>query len=211
MDLEEWHVKVLVIDGHPGEGRLASHLLETYAAALGPGVEVERFPLREMPFDPVLHEGYQAQQPWEPHLERIAQALLASDHLVVGFPLWWGAEPAPLKGLLDRLLLPDFAFRRLGRASWERLLSGRSADVIITADTPAWYLRFVYGNPVVRRWRQQVLGYCGFHPVRVLVLGPVPRGDAEGTLGAWRKKVARLAQSAPRPKRAVGSTVARHA
>ena len=98
---------------------------------------------------------------------------------MVGFPLWWGGEPAALKGLLDRLLLPGFAFKYHRRDSfWDRLLSGRSADVIVTMDTPPWYLRLLYGDPIGHRWRQQVLGFCEFKPLRIHRFGQTRRGGA---------------------------------
>ncbi len=67
-----------------------------------------------------------------------------------------------LKGLLDRILLPGFAFRyHRANPFWDKLLSGRSADVIVTMDTPPWYLRLLYGDPVSRRWRHQVPASAG--------------------------------------------------
>jgi NAD(P)H dehydrogenase (quinone) len=111
--------------------------------------------------------------------------------------MWWGSEPAELKGLLDRLLLPGFAFRyHKDDLFWDRLLAGRSADVIITTDTPSWFLRFAYGNPVVRRWRGQILGFCGFKPLRITKFGPVRQGGVEKNIAAWRQKIERLAASA---------------
>lgn len=190
-------MRVLILDGHPDDGRLASHLLDTYQAALGDGIEVERIAVRDLAFDPNLRRGYQEVQPLEPDLERVAAAILACDHLVVGFPMWWGSEPAQLKGLIDRVLLPGFAFRyHQDDPFWDRLLTGRSADAIISTDTPSWYLRFAYGNPVVRRWRGQILGFCGFKPVRIVKFGPVRHGGAGKNIGAWRRKIERLAASA---------------
>lgn len=190
-------MRVLILDGHPDDGRLVSHLFDHYQAALGSSVEVERIAVRDLAFEPNLRRGYKVVQPWEPDLERVAAAIAACDHLVVGFPMWWGSEPAQLKGMIDRVLLPGFAFRyRPDGPFWDRLLVGRSADVVITTDTPSWYLRWVYGNPVVRRWRGQILDFCGFKPVRILKLGPTRKGAAEKQLPAWRRKVERLAVSA---------------
>jgi NAD(P)H dehydrogenase (quinone) len=143
---------VLILDGYPDEQRLVSSLLDHYAASLEADVTVQRIALRDLAFDPNLRRGYGADQAWEPDLERVGAALNACDHLVVGFPLWWGGEPMLLKGLLDRILLPGFAFRyHRGNPFWDRLLAGRSADVVITMDTPPWYLRAIYGDPVSRR------------------------------------------------------------
>lgn len=196
-------MRVLILDGHPDSGRFVSHLLDTYQAALGDEIEVERIAARDLDFEPNLRRGYKEVQGWELDLERIGGAIAACDHLVVGFPMWWGGEPAQLKGLIDRVLLPGFAFRyHKDDPFWDRLLAGRSADVLITTDTPAFYLWLAYGNPVVRRWRGQILGFCGFKPVRITKFGPVRHGGVQKNIAAWRGKVERLAASASGLKRA---------
>lgn len=190
--------RVLILDGHPDSGRLTTALLDHYVSALPPGVGVERIAVRDMKFDPTLHRGYVVRQAWEPDLERMAAALLACDHIVVAFPLWWGAEPAPLKGLLDRLLMPRFAFQYHSKGPlWDRLLVGRSADLIVTMDTPPLWLRLVYGDAVIRRWRRQILGFCGFKPVRVHRFGMTRNGEAEKKIAGWRAVLSRAAATAP--------------
>lgn len=190
-------MRVLIIDGHPDHDRLVSLLLDHYAASLGTAATIERIAVRDLAFDPNLRRGYGTDQPWELDLERVAAAIDLCDHLVVGFPLWWGGEPALLKGMLDRILLPGFAFRyRRDSPFWERLLAGRSADVVVTMDTPPWYLSLIYGNPVSRRWRHQVLGFCGFRPIRVLRFGPTRRGAAARKIAGWQSQVARAAATA---------------
>lgn len=194
-------MRVLILDGHPDGGRLVSHLLDHYADSRGAG-QVERVAVRDLAFDPNMSRGYAVAQEWEPDLARLAASLDACDHLVVAFPLWWGAEPMQLKGLIDRLLLPGFAFRyHRDDPFWDRRLSGRSADVIVTMDTPPWYLRLVYGDPVGRRWRRQILGFCGFRPVRILRLGATRRGGAARHIGEWEGRVAKLARTADRLRR----------
>ncbi|MEZ5922842.1 MAG: NAD(P)H-dependent oxidoreductase [Hyphomicrobiaceae bacterium] len=190
-------MSVLVIDGHPDGGRLIGTLLDRYVAALPGNAEVGRIAVRDLAFDPVLRRGYGAEQPWEPDLVRVAGMLDRADHIVFGFPLWWGAEPALLKGLVDRILLPSFAFKyRRSSPWWDRLLAGRSSDVIVTMDTPPWYLRLVYGDAVMVRWRRQILGFCGVAPVRVHRLGMVRRGGAKAHLVRWTRQLETAARSA---------------
>lgn len=189
-------MKVLLLDGHPDRGRLTTHLLDTYAAALPAEAQVTRMAVRDLAFAPVLRHGYRQRTEWEPDLLKVAEAIDACDHLVVAFPMWWGAEPAQLKGLIDRVLLPRFAFAyHVGDPWWDKLMQGRSADCIATMDTPPFVLRWYYGNPLVRRWKGQILGFCGFAPVRMLALGPVGENTPPRNIAKWEARVAKLARS----------------
>lgn len=191
-------MRCLLIDAHPDADRLAAHLLDIYAAALPPGTAVERLAIRDLAFDPNLAQGYRALPPLEPDLDRALAAIEGCDHLVLAFPLWWGAEPALLKGFWDRALLPRRAFRYHDADPWwDRLLAGRSADVIVTMDTPPFYLRLAYFDPLGWRYRRQVLGFVGFRPIRFHYCGPVRRGGAERALPGWRTRLERAARSAP--------------
>lgn len=189
-------MNVLLIDAHPDEGRYCSHLLEVYRTALPSHAEVTLVALRDLTFDPNLAHGYRQRTEWEPDLKQLAEALDACDHVVFAFPMWWGAEPATLKGLLDRLFLPGFTFAYHEQDTWwDRNMVGRSADVIITMDTPPFFLRLAYGNSIIQRWKKQVLGFAGFKPVRILPLGQVKFGGAERHTAKWTGKVRNLAQT----------------
>ena len=196
-------MNVLIIDGHPDQTRLLSHLLDHYQQSLSTEVTARRINLRDLTFDPNLRRGYAGSQNWEPDLIRVADAIAACDHLVIGFPLWWGAEPALLKGLLDRVILPGFAFQyHRENPWWDRLLCGRSADLIVTMDTPPWYLKLVYGDAVIRRWRSQILGFCGFRPIRQYRFGPTRRGSAKKCAKSWKGQLARAATTCGELRRA---------
>ncbi|MEM9705011.1 MAG: NAD(P)H-dependent oxidoreductase [Pseudomonadota bacterium] len=168
-------MKLVALDGHPGRSGTSSRLLRAYCeGAQDTGWDVDNIVLRDMAFDPILHEGYRERQEWEPDLEAAVSAIKACDHLVVAFPMWWGGQPALLKGFFDRALLPGVAFKYHDNDPfWDRLLSGRSADVIITADTPKFFLQLSYGSPILKQIEKQVLGFCGFKPVRVKYFAPV--------------------------------------
>lgn len=189
-------MNILLLDGHPDEARLTTHLLDTYAAALPAGAQVTRVAVRDLAFTPVLRHGYKRRTEWEPDIAALAGVLDACDHLVVAFPMWWGAEPAELKGLIDRLFLPKFTFAyHVGDPWWDKLMQGRSADLIVTMDTPPFVLKWYHRNPVIRRWKGQILGFCGFAPVRTLSLGPVGENTPPRNIAKWKARVAKLARS----------------
>ncbi|MDM4771028.1 NAD(P)H-dependent oxidoreductase [Solimonas sp. SE-A11] len=173
--------RVLVILAHPAEDSLCHALAARYAAgARQVGAEVRHLDLGRMAFDPVLRQGYREPQALEPDLARAQQELLWAQHLVFVYPIWWGAMPALLKGFLDRVLLPGFAFRyRRDSVWWDRLLAGRSAQLITTMDTPPWYYRWFYRQPGHEQMRRTVLEFCGVRPVRVRSFGPVRSATAE--------------------------------
>jgi len=101
-----------------------------------------------------------------------------------------------LKGLIDRVLLPGFTFAYHEDDPWcDRHTAGRSADVIITMDTPPIFLRWAYGNSIIRRWKGQVLGFCGFKPVRIFAIGQVKSGGAEKHGEKWATRTQKLARS----------------
>ncbi|GAB5489118.1 MAG: NAD(P)H-dependent oxidoreductase [Parasphingorhabdus sp.] len=195
-------MKYLLIDGHPDADRLTAGLLDHYANNCPADAQVDRIVIRELEIDPILHHGYTQKQSWEPDLQSAAELIDACDHLVIAFPMWWGAEPAIVKGFLDRLLLPHFAFRYHDNDDfWDKLLEGRSADALVTMDTPSIFLRFAYRNSIVHRWRKQVLGFCGFKPARFHIFAPVRKGGAEKSWAKWQHQIEKAARSAATLKR----------
>ncbi len=171
---------VLIIDGHPDASSLCAALAQSHAEGLrAGGADVQLLALRDLRFDPVLHKGFNARQPLEPDLQR-AQALIAgARRLVLVAPVWWGSMPALLKGFFDRVLERGWAFRYLPNGRPEGLLRGRSARVIMTTDSPGFYLRFIQGDPTARSLVRSTLKFCGIRPVDMTRVGPVHNASAE--------------------------------
>lgn len=184
---------ILILLGHPRGDSLCAALAERYRqAAEASGAEVRLLRLGELQFDPCLHSGYRELQPLEPDLQAAQADILWAQHLVFVYPVWWGTQPALLKGFIDRVFLPGFAFRyRKDSAWWDRLLSGRSARLLVTMDTPPWYFRWVWGRPGHRQMRDTVLEFCGIRPVRISEFGPV-RGASAERRERWLDEAARL-------------------
>jgi 1,4-dihydroxy-2-naphthoate octaprenyltransferase len=106
-----------------------------------------------------------------------ARRLIAwADHIVFVYPTWWGTMPALLKGFLDRVLAPGFAFAETERG-FAPLLGGRSAELLTTMDTPRWVYRWIYGAPGHRAMARAILGFCGIGVARVASFGPVKDSD----------------------------------
>ena len=167
-------MRCLLILAHPRRDSLCGALFDTYAAgARQAGVECRELILSELKFDPDVHTASPEQQPLEPDLVRAQLDIDWADHLVFVFPTWWGTFPALLKGFLDRVMTPGFAFRHVTPDKWDKLLAGRTADLITTMDTPPLIYRFVYRAPGRQALARATLGYCGLRTARIEAFGPV--------------------------------------
>lgn len=180
--------RILMIFGSPKDNSLCNALGEAYAqGARSEGHVVRLLKLGEMAFDPVLHQGYDQSQALEPDLLEAQRQIHWAEHLVFVYPVWWGGVPALLKGFFDRVFLPGFAFRYRGVRSWEKLLEGRTADLLVTLDTPPWYFRWIYGAPGHRQMTRTILGFCGIKTRRLAEFAPV-RSSSEEQRQAWLRK-----------------------
>ena len=167
--------RVLVLDGHPDGTSLCSALAKAAAtAAQARGADVKLIPLSAMNFDPNLAHGYNSRMDHEPDIVAFLDAVRWCDTFILVHPLWWGAAPAKLKGLFDRAFLPGIAFAYEGDGHFpKKLLEGRTARVLITADTPPWYLRFGYRNGWLNVLRRQILDFVGLKVTQMKVVGTI--------------------------------------
>jgi putative NADPH-quinone reductase len=160
--------RILVILGHPRVKSFCGALAEAYVrGARRKGARVTYLKLSELSFDPV---GAHDQKGFilERDLERAQHLIRTSDHVVFVYPTWWGSAPALLKGFLDRVLTPGFAFR-YGRSGWgwHRLLKGRTARIITTTGGP-WILNhFVYGAAGIKMIRWASMWFSGIYPTKL--------------------------------------------
>ena len=189
--------RVLIILGHPSSDSFCAALAEAYAAtARSEGHTVRELRLGQLDFDPILHEGYRQVQPLEADLLAAQEAISWAEHLVFAYPIWWGGAPALLKGFVDRVFLPGFAFKyRPGKAFPEQLLQGRTAHLLVTMDTPPWYFRWVYRMPGIHQLRKTTLEFCGVKPVRVASFGPL-LGSTAPQRARWLAQAGTLARHA---------------
>jgi putative NADPH-quinone reductase len=189
--------RILILLGHSSKNSFCGTLAETYVnAAQAAGHEVKFIALGELTFDPILRAGYQTPQTLEPELVDAQAAITWAEHLVFVYPIWWGGLPALLKGFIDRVFLPNFAFKyRQNSMMWDRLLTGRSARIISTMDTPPWYFRWIYRMPGHNQIKRTILEFSGIKPVTISSFGSVKTSTPEQR-SKWLAEVTRLGQNA---------------
>jgi len=191
--------RILLLQGHPDRagGHLGHALADAYAdAARAAGHSVASLDVATLDF-PLLRSA----RDWNegelpPALRPAQQALLDCQHLVLLFPLWLGDMPALLKGFLEQVARPGFAFPK-GQPSpfGPKGLAGRSARVVVTMGMPALVYRHFYRAHAVRALERNVLGFIGFAPVHETLIGNVEGADADER-AKWLARLAALGAKA---------------
>jgi putative NADPH-quinone reductase len=182
--------KILIINGHPDKESYCNALFEAYKkGAITSGAEVKEIVVADLQFNLNLQYGYRKRTYLETDLLIAWDKIKWADHLVWIYPVWWGSLPALLKGFIDRLFLPGFAFKkRENSVWWDKLLTGKTARVISTLDQPAWYYWLVYRQPSNNAMKKLTLEFCGISPVKVTNIGPI-RLSKETYRKKWLDKV----------------------
>ncbi|MEO8313866.1 MAG: NAD(P)H-dependent oxidoreductase [Pseudomonadota bacterium] len=190
---------ILIIDAHPDSRpeRYVHALAAAYAnGASSAGHETRSLALAALRF-PLLrsNEEFQA-EPTSSVIRDAQQSLLWADHVVILFPLWLGSMPALLKGFLEQVLRPGFAFApgKSGRLP-RKLLKGRSVRIVVTMGMPSLFYRLVYRSHSLKSLERNILAFCGFAPVRVCIVGMV-EGMSSKARAAWLEKLAVLGRLA---------------
>jgi putative NADPH-quinone reductase len=173
--------RITIIQGHPDpDGRHFGHALaQAYReGAEAAGHVVRLVEVAKLDF-PLLRTQDDFDHGTPPDAIRPAQEAIAwADHLVILYPLWLGDLPALIKGFLEQVLRPVFAFTKTApdRPAKKRL-TGRSARVVVTMGMPAFAYRWFYRAHSLRNLERNILKFCGIGPVRSSLIGMVEAAD----------------------------------
>jgi len=108
--------------------------------------------------------------------------------------VWWSSMPAVLKGWVDRVFSPGFAYED-HPTGVKPLLKGRTAHLVLTSAASVAWLK-VKGNLEVRVVRDRILGQCGIRTKRVDQIGRL--GTVTDTAEGRTQFLATIAQAAVR-------------
>ncbi len=173
--------RILIILGHPALARqsFCEALAQAYqAGAQDAGHEVRLVNVARLRFDPVLHEGYQGNQPPEPDIADAQEKVRWAQHVVIVHPMWAFMMPALLKGFFERTFTSGFAYARESANPLKSgLLKGKSARVIQTMGMPGIAYRLFFRAHGAKAF-MSMLGFCGIAPVRIRYFGMIDGDDA---------------------------------
>lgn len=187
---------ILVVQGHPDPagGHFCHALAQAYAdGARAGGHRVIVIDVAQLDF-PLLRsqaDFLSGDAPLE--LAEARGALLEARHVAIFFPLWLGTLPALLKGFLEQLMRPGFAYAYAadGKGFPQPLLKGRTARIVVTMGMPALAFRLWFLSAGVAILKRNILGLVGIAPVRTSVVGGV-EGLGEGGRARWLKTMSTL-------------------
>jgi putative NADPH-quinone reductase len=188
---------ILVIQGHPDASE--PHLCHALASSYQTGAESAGHTLRRVNVAELDFPFLRSQKDFETglvpeSLKPVQDDLLWAEHLIIFFPLWAGDMPALLKGFFEQLIRPSFSG---ANASFfdKKLLSGRSARVVVTMGMPAIIYRWYFRAHSVKSLERNLLGIVGIAPVHETLIGlAVNMKPAEAI--KWLSKLKRLGEKA---------------
>lgn len=181
--------KILIINGHPNKESFNYALADSYErGALQSNAKISKIEIGKLSFNPNLEFGYQKRIPLEPDLLKALEKIKSAEHIVWFFPMWWYGYPAIMKGFIDRVFLPNIAFRYTEKPFPEKLFKGKTGRIIVTADTPKWYNKWVMKNPSINQLKKGTLEFCGIKPVKVSYIGPI-KDSTDKFKQKWMTKI----------------------
>lgn len=195
MTADTFSKRILLVQGHPDNG--AAHLCHALADAYAQGAARAGHTVRTLDVAALDFPLLRSQQDWEhgalpPGLAQAQQDIGWCEHMVFFFPLWLGDMPALLKGFLEQVARPGFAFHygEGGSPFQHKGLAGRSARVVVTMGMPALAYRWYFRAHSLKSLERNILGFVGIAPVHETLVGMVGQLKPE----AVRKWLRRLEQ-----------------
>jgi NAD(P)H dehydrogenase (quinone) len=150
--------------------------------------------------DPILPKRELGKEPCADELVlRYAKELMESDFLVFVHPNWWGQPPAIMKGYIDRVIRPPYAYdfddNDGGGGIAEGRLGGKVGIVFNTSNTEASRESGYFHDPLEYIWGKCVFGFCGIEDVRRRMFRIVSESSHKERT-SWLDEVAAMIESA---------------
>ncbi len=189
--------RILTIQGHPdaSEPHLCHALATSYnVGAQSAGHSVKHVNVAELDFPILRSEKDFVSGSVPASLKPIQKDLVWAEHLVIFFPLWAGDMPALLKGFFEQLIRPSFSGEHVSFFD-KKILSGRSARVVVTMGMPAIIYRYYFRAHSIKSLERNLLGIVGIAPVHETLVGLADNlKPADAT--KWLTKLKRLGERA---------------
>lgn len=175
-------MNVLIIYAHPNPKSFNHAILEQVKKGLREAShDVTLVDLYQEHFDPVLifnDKQKRRNLKNDPEMEYYRELVKKADHFILIYPIWWYGFPAILKGFIDRVFAAGFAYTYEGLVP-KGLLTGKSAWVMYTLDSPGWFVRLIRRNIEWKVMKKDIFQFCGIRPVKRIMLAGVKGSSAK--------------------------------
>ncbi len=186
--------KILIINSHPDAKSFNYALSERYIlGAKTSGADIKIIDLYKLDFKPFFR-GIEHENIIEEDIKNAQLLLKWANHIVFFYPIWWATFPALLKSFLERVLVPGFSNENSNTdrefIQWHELLSGKTARLIVTMDSPPLFHIIKVKQPSYRTMKD-ILKFCGINSTKKTYLGSVKMSD-ENQRKLWLDKVEKM-------------------
>lgn len=185
-------ISIILAPPHPGSFNYA--IADEAAAVLRKsGHTVTVHDLYREQSDPLLpYNEIPRDAPLPPAIALHCAEIAAADGIVFIHPDGWGMQSVIFKGWIDRVLRHGvagrFAETDAGDGIPVGLPAAKAVLVFNTSNTPAEREREVFGDPLVRTWKDAGVSFCGV-PVFLRRMSGVVVASTEEQRTAWLNEV----------------------
>lgn len=174
---------ILIVYGHHRrESYCYEHVKAYRNGAEASGAHVEEIIMCDLDMPYFLDDTkLKAGEKFADDVYKAQELITKADHLVFVFPLWWYNMPAKLKSFMEQVFVSGFAFKYKDGGKivqWDKYLTGKTAHIITTMDSPTWYYKRILNEPASRSLRLS-LNFCGVKPVKKTYYGSVKMSTEE--------------------------------
>ena len=173
---------IALIQGHPDPS--VRHFGHALADAYRRGAESAGHEIRLISVATLEFPILRTKADWDtgeppPSIRDSQETIRWANHLVIFYPLWLGSMPAILKAFFEQVFRPGFAIRvDSPGGSWKKLLTGKSARIVVTMGMPAFLYRWYFMAHSLKSLERNILGFSGIGPIRESLVGAIESGDA---------------------------------
>lgn len=136
-------------------------------------------------------------------VNKYAEELMDSDLLIFIHPNWWGQPPAILKGYIDRVIRPPYAYDfpegDSGGGLPAKVLKAKLGIVFNTSNTEEQREKNYFGDPLQSTWENCVFGFLGIEKTHRRMFGIMADSTPEER-GKWldwvKSDIVKLTQNA---------------
>lgn len=158
-------MKYLIIFAHPNTKGHNTQILNQIKSKFDSiKIDYDTIDLYTEKYNPVLSadELYTAGgKSVSPQTLKYREKIKSANEIIFIAPIWWGTVPAIMHGFIDKVLVPEFAFKYNSQGLPTGLLKDKFARVFITSGTPDFVMKTILRNGPIKTLTKSILSFCG--------------------------------------------------